>query len=104
MLTLLALVLLIDAVLHGLVIYRFGTGDSANMPFLIYAVVDLVLAIVVFFAVPYAIWAALILSLIGIVGLTVTFNRPQHEKTLDRIIWGVDAVIVVLSAYLSFFS
>jgi len=98
----LALLLAIDAALHGLVIYRFGTGDRANMPFLIFAVVDAILAIAVFFAWPYALWATLVLSVLGLIGLTVTFNKPQHEKSLDRAIWAADAVIVVYAAYLLF--
>ncbi len=98
----LALLLAIDAVLHGLVIYRFGTGDRANLPFLIFAVVDAILAIAVFFAWPYALWATLVLSVVGLIGLTVTFNKPQHEKSLDRVIWAADAVIVVYAAYLLF--
>jgi hypothetical protein len=101
--TILALILLIDAALHGTVIYRYGTGDN-NMPFLIFAIVDLVLAIAVFLAWPYALWATLILSAIGIVGLTLTFNKPQRDKTLDKIIWAVDAVIVLGAIYLLFFA
>ena len=34
--------------------------------------------------------------------MTVTFNKPQREKTLDRVIWGVDAAIVLYTAYLLF--
>lgn len=101
--TILALVLLVDAALHALVIYRYGSGDN-NMPFLIFAIVDLVLAIAVFLAWPYALWATLVLSVIGLIGLTVTFNKPQRDKTLDRIIWGVDAVIVLGAVYLLFFA
>lgn len=93
--TILALLLLFDAALHALVIHRFGFGDKNNTPFLIFAVIDLVLAVAVFLAWPYALWATLILSAVGIVGLTVTFNKPQRDKTLDRIIWAVDAVIVI---------
>jgi hypothetical protein len=100
--TILALLLLADAALHALVIYRFGT--SQNMPFLIFAGIDLVLAIAVFLAWPYALWATLILSVIGIVGLTVTFNTPQREKTLDYVIWAADALIVLGSIYLLFFA
>jgi hypothetical protein len=100
---LLALLLLLDAALHAFLIYRFGTGDSANMPFLIYAVIDAILAIAVFAAVPYAVWATLVLSVIGLVGLTVTFNKPQRDKTLDRVIWGVDALVVAWAACLLFF-
>jgi hypothetical protein len=100
--TLLAILLLVDAALHAVVIFRYGTADN-NMPFLVFAVIDLALAILVFLAVPYAVWAALILTAIGIVGLTVTFNKPQRDKTLDRIIWAIDAAIIISAVYLLFF-
>ena len=76
----LAAMLAVDAVLHALVIYRYGVGQ-ANVPFLVFIFVDAALALAVFFAVPYALWATLILSAFGLVGLTVTFNKPQREKT-----------------------
>jgi len=94
--------LAIDAVLHGMVIYRFGLRDRANVPFLVFAIVDAVLAITAFLAWPYALWATLILSVIGLIGLTATFNKPRREKTLDGAIWVVDAVIILLAAYLLF--
>ena len=103
MMTLLALLLAVDAILHGYVIARFGTGDRANMPFLVFAVIDALLAVAVFFAAPYAVWLTLILSAIGLAGLTVTFNKPQRaDKTLDRVIQVVDALIVLLAIYLLF--
>ena len=100
--TILALLLLVDAALHAAVIYRFGLTDRNNVPFLIFAIVDLALAVAVFSAWPYALWATLILSAIGIVGLTATFNKPQHEKTIDKIIWVVDALVVLGAIYLLF--
>jgi hypothetical protein len=100
--TLLAILLLVDAALHGIVVFRYGTGDN-NMPFLVFGIIDLALAVIVFLAVPYAVWAALVLSVIGIVGLTVTFNKPRRDKTVDRIIWAVDAAIVICAVYLLFF-
>jgi hypothetical protein len=102
--TFLALLLLVDAALHAFVVYRYGLGDRANMPFLIFAVVDLALAVAMFLAWPYALWATLILSAIGLAGLTLTFNRPQREKTLDVAIWVVDAVIVGAAISLLFFA
>lgn len=95
---LLALLLAIDAVLHAIVVSRFGTRE--NMPFLVFLVIDAVLAVLVYLAVPYSVWATFILGAIGLVGLTVTFNKPQREKTLDRIIWGVDAIVVLCAIYL----
>lgn len=97
---LLALLLLLDATLHAVLVYRFGT--RGNEPFLVFAVVYLALAIAAFLAVPYVLWAVLVLSAIGIVGLTATFGKPQRDKTLDRIIWVVDLAIIVLVAYLLF--
>ena len=98
----LALLLALDAALHAFVIFRFGIEDKANVPFLVFAFVDAALAIAVFLAVPYALWATLVLSVIGLIGLTVTFGKPQRDKTLDRVIWGADAVIVLLALYLLF--
>lgn len=101
MMLLLVALLALDTILHGVIIFRFGT--KGNEPFLIFAFVDAALAVVVYLAVPYALWATLALSLFGIVGLTVTFNKVPRDKTLDRVIWVVDAAIVLLSAYLLFF-
>jgi hypothetical protein len=96
----LAVLLAVDAVLHAALIYRFGTPQ--NVPFLIFVFVDAALALAVIFAVPYALWATLVLSAFGLIGLTVTFNGPQREKSLDRVIWVVDAAIVLYTAYLLF--
>lgn len=99
---LLVALLALDAVLHGVVIYRFG--PKGQEPFLIFAFVDAALALAVFFAVPYALWATLVLSAVGIIGLTATFNKVPRDKTLDRVIWAIDAAIVLYSAYLLFFA
>jgi hypothetical protein len=101
--TLLALLLFANAAVHTFVVYRYGAGGN-NMPFLIFAGLDLVLAIVVFLAWPYALWATLILSAVGLVGLTLTFRKPQRDKTPDYLIWALDAAIVVVAAYLLFFA
>jgi hypothetical protein len=99
---LLAALLLLDAVLHALVIVRHGTQDKANMPFLIFMVVDAVLAAAVFWHLPFSLWATLLLSIFGIIGLTVTFNKPQREKSLDKAIWAVDLIVVIAAGYLLF--
>ena len=93
---LLVALLLLDAVLHAVVIVRFGLPGHAL--FLIFAVIDAALAIAVFLAAPYALWAALALPLVGVLLLTATFDiRDKIENTL---IWIVDAAIVVWAAYL----
>jgi hypothetical protein len=97
---LLAALLALNAVLHALVIVKFGTEDKANLPFLVFTFVNAILAVVVFLQLPYALWATLLLSAFGFVGLTLTFNKPQHEKTIDRAIWVVDLAVVIAAAYL----
>lgn len=99
---LLAGLLAIDTILHAVVAFRYG-ASGPNTPFAIFAGVDLLLLLAVYFAVPYALWATLALSVIGLVGLTVTFNNPQREKTLDGIIWVVDLLVVLDALYLLFF-
>jgi hypothetical protein len=97
---LLAALLALNAVLHALVIIKFGNEDKANLPFLVFTFVNAILAVVVFLQLPYALWATLLLSAFGFVGLTLTFNKPQHEKTIDRAIWVVDLAVVIAAAYL----
>ena len=100
--TLLATLLLLNAAFHAAVIVRFGTADD-NLPFLIFAIIDLALAVVVFLAVPHALWAVLILTAIGFTGLMMTFRKPQRDKSLDRIIGALDVAVIALTAYLLFF-
>ena len=100
MLLLLVALLALDAILHGMVIARFGV--KGNEPFLVFALVDAALALAVYFTLPYALWATLALSLFGIVGLTITFNKVPRTKTLDRAVWAVDAAIIVCAVYLLF--
>jgi hypothetical protein len=50
----------------------------------------------------YALWATLLLSAFGLIGLSVTFNKPKHEKTIDKTIWVVNLVVVVGAAYILF--
>ena len=100
--TLLALLVAIDALLHFLFVSRFGVRDRANAPFLVFAFVYLALAIALVLAWRYALWATLVLAAIGLAGLTATFNRSQREKGLDRVIWALDSAIILLAAWLLF--
>lgn len=97
---LLALMLALNAALHAALVVRFGARD--NVPFLAFAIIYAALAIAVFLGVPYALWAVLILSLLGFTGLTVTFNKAQRDKTLDKAIWILDVVVIVYTAWLLF--
>jgi hypothetical protein len=93
--------LVTNAIVHGIVVARFGVGNN-NQPFLIFAIVYAVLAIAVYLSVPYALWAVLLLGVIGILGLSITFNKPIRDKTPDKIIWLLDATIILYTAYLLF--
>jgi len=93
--------LVTNAIVHGIVVARFGGGNN-NQPFLIFAIVYAVLAIAVYLSVPYALWAVLLLAVIGILGLSITFNKPVRDKTLDKVIWLLDAATILYAAYLLF--
>lgn len=93
--------LIINAIVHGIVVARFGVGNN-NQPFLIFAIVYAALSIAVYLSAPYVLWAVLILAVIGILGLSVRFNKPVRDKTLDKIIWLLDATVILYTAYLLF--
>ena len=97
---LLGLLLALDAALHFYLIYRFGLGQ--NVPFLIVGLIDAALALAVFFAVPYAVWATLALCALAFVGLAVTFKKAQRDKTVDRVILVLDPLIILYALYLLF--
>ncbi|MEJ0012124.1 MAG: hypothetical protein WDM94_05725 [Bauldia sp.] len=43
------------------------------------------------------------LAALGPIGLTVTFNNTVRDKTLDHVIRGVDAAVVLYAIWLLFF-
>ncbi|HEX5941211.1 MAG TPA: hypothetical protein VFY66_02985 [Anaerolineales bacterium] len=90
-----------NAIVHGIVVARFGVRNN-NQPFLIFAIVYAALAIAVYLSVPYTLWIILLLAVIGILGLSITFNKPVRDKTLDKIIWLLDATVILYTAYLLF--
>lgn len=93
--------LITNAIVHGIVVARFGVRNN-NQPFLIFAIVYAALAIAVYLSVPYTLWAVLLLGVIGIFGLSITFNTPIRDKTLDKIIWLLDATVILYTTYLLF--
>lgn len=99
--SLLLTLLTTNAIVHGIVVARFGVRNN-NQPFLIFAIVYAALAIAVYLSVPYALWMVLLLAVIGILGLSITFNKPVRDKTLDKIIWLLDATVILYTAYLLF--
>ncbi len=99
--SLLLIFLITNAIVHSIVVTRFGVRNN-NQPFLIFAIVYAALAFAVYLSQPYALWAVLLLAGIGILGLTITFNKPVRDKTLDKIIWVLDAIVVLYATYLLF--
>ena len=97
--------LVLDAMLHRYLVYRFGAQQ--NVAFLLFALVYAALALAVlgllgsfFSAVCAVLWVTLGLTAVGLIRLTITFNIVQHDKTLDRGIRAVDAIIIVLTVVL----
>jgi hypothetical protein len=99
--SLLLTLLTTNAIVHGIVVARFGVRNN-NQPFLIFAIVYAALAIAVYLSLPYALWMVLLLAVIGILGLSITFDKPVRDKTLDKIIWLLDATVILYTAYLLF--
>ena len=99
--SLLLVLLAANAIVHGIVIARFGVRNN-NQPFLVFALVYTALAIAVYLTVPYVLWAVLFLAVVGIVGLTVTFGKPVRDKTLDKVIWLLDTASILYAGYLLF--
>jgi hypothetical protein len=98
--------LVLDAMLHRYLVYRFGAQQ--NIAFLLFALVYAALALAVlgllgsfFSAVCAVLWVTLGLTAVGLIRLTITFNIVQHDKTLDRGIRAVDAIIIVLTVCFS---
>ena len=98
--TILGLLLAVNAVLHVLIVYRFGAKE--NVAFLVFAVIDAALAIGVFLGAPYILWLTLIPTAIGLVGQTVQLNRLKRDKTIDWAIEAADAATLLWTLYLLF--
>lgn len=99
--SLLLTLLAANAIVHGIVVARFGVRNN-NQPFFVFAFVYAALAIAVYLSMPYALWVVLLLAVIGIVGLSITFNKPVRDKTLDKLIWLLDAATILCTGFLLF--
>lgn len=95
--TLLSLLLLTDAVLHGVIIGRFGI--KGNEPPAVFGLVYAGLALAAFSGWAHAPLAVLIVSAVGLLGLAVNFKKLQHEKTVEKIIFVVGAAVIASAAY-----
>ena len=97
-----AALLALNVILHGAIVARHSV--KGNEPPLVFGIAYAALAIAVFLAVPYAIWATLIVSVVGTVGLLVAFRSIAHEKTIEQVIIVLNVAIILLVAYLLFWS
>jgi hypothetical protein len=98
--SLLLVLLTLNAILHGIIVARFGIRN--NQPVFVFMLVYAALAIAVYLAVPNVLWAVLFLTAIGTIGLTVTFNKIDRDKRLEMVIWPLNIVIILVTGYLLF--
>lgn len=98
--TVLGLLLLSNAVLHGVIIGRFGI--KGNVPPAVFGVLYAALALVVFRGWDHAVLATLVVTAVGLLGLALSFKNIQHETTVEKIVFGVGAATIAYAAYLLF--
>ena len=96
--TLLTLLLLGNAVLHGVIVGRFGI--KGNEPPALFGILHAGLALAGFGSWAHAPVAALVVTAVGLVGLALNFKKLQHETTIEKVIFVVGAAILVCAAYL----
>jgi hypothetical protein len=96
--TLLTLLLLTNAVLHGVIIGRFGI--KGNEPPAVFGLVYAGLALIAFRDWAHAPLAVLIVTAVGLLGLAVNFKKLQHETTVEKIIFVVGGALLACAAYL----
>ena len=98
--TILSLLLLINAVLHGVIIFRFGF--KGNEPPALFGIIYAALALAVFLGVTYSVPGTLIVTSVGLLGLALNFKKLQHDTIFEKIIFVIGAAIIVSSVYLIF--
>ena len=95
---LLGLLLLCNAVLHGVIIGRFGI--KGNEPPAVFGILYAGLALAVFRDWDYAVPATLAVTAVGLVGLALNFKKLQHDTTVEKIVFVVGSVTIATAAYL----
>lgn len=96
--TLLGVLLIVNAVLHGVIVARFGI--KGNEPPAVFGLLYALLALAVFFGWTYALLATLVVTTVGLIGLALNFRKLQHDTTVEKIIFVVGAAIIACAAYL----
>jgi hypothetical protein len=95
--TLLCLLLFGNAALHGVVVGRFGL--KGNEPPAVFGVLYAGLALAVLNGWSYAPLLALVVTAVGLLGLTLNFKKLQHESTVEKNILVVGAATLAWGAY-----
>jgi hypothetical protein len=93
---LLALLLTANCVLHVLIIGRYGL--KGNEPPALFALLYAVIAMAAFAGWGWAPSAAVIVTAVGLVGLALNFRKLARETTLEKIIFGVGAAVILAAA------
>ena len=97
---LLGLLLLCNAVLHGVIIGRFGI--KGNAPPAVFGILYAGLALAVFRDWDHAVLATLVVTAVGLLGLALNFKKLQHDPTVERIVFVVGSATVAAAVYLLF--
>ncbi len=93
----LSLLLLVNAMLHGVIIWRFGI--KGNVPPAVFGFLYVALALANLQAWTYGVLATLLVTTIGLIGLAVNYRKLQHDPTVEKIIFGVGLAILACAAY-----
>jgi len=96
--TRLSLLLLGNAVLHGVIVGRFGI--KGNEPPAVFGILYVGLALAAFRGWAHAPLAALVVTSVGLVGLALNFRKLQHDTTVEKIIFPVGAAVLACAVYL----
>ena len=89
-----------SSVMHFALVARYGI--AGNIGTLVFAFIYGALALAVAMAVPHALWAGLVLTLVGITGLSLNFLGIAKTVPTGVVFWAVDAVVIALTLYLLF--
>jgi len=95
--TLLGMLLVVNAVLHGFIVGRFGF--SGNEPPAVFAILYGALALAVFVGWTGALLVTLVVTALGLLGLAVNFRKLQHETRVEKMIFVVGAAILASATY-----
>ncbi len=94
---LLSLLLLVNALLHGVIVGRFGI--KGNVPPAVFGFLYAALAIALLLGWTHGTLATLIVTTVGLVGLALNFRKLQHDPSIEKIIFVVGATIIACAVY-----